>query len=204
MARTRSGGGQGFWLTVGEVVGALALIVAGLNLWESHQQHVEATRRAASEDQARAAFVAVGHADRDGRTVMITPVSSAQVITSERYLFPRVVLDSPQEISAAQPRIDVAWLAPGLSRALEAAHVKGPGHGRLPVVIETTYVEDGDTTVDASLYDVGYDWKPRLFGGEHIRLDGLALVRRRVSGDDRKVVDGAWGARAAKGGGVEE
>jgi len=30
---------------------------------------VEATRRAASEAQARAAFVAVGHADREGRTV---------------------------------------------------------------------------------------------------------------------------------------
>lgn len=195
MARGSSGGGQGFWLTVGEVVGALALIIAGLNLWESHQQHVEATRRAASEAQARAAFVAVGHPDREGRTVMITPVSSAQVITSERYLFPHAVLDAPQEISAAQPRIDVAWLAPGLNRALEAAHVKGPGHGRLPVVIETTYVEDGDTTVDASLYDVGYDWKPRLFGGEHIRLDGLALVRRRVSGDERKLVDGAWAGR---------
>ena len=127
--------------------------------------------------------------------------SSAQVITSERYLFPHAVLDSPQEISAAQPRIDVAWLAPGLNRALESAHVRGPGHGRLPVVIETTYVEDGDTTVDASLYDVGYEWKPRLFGGEHIRLDGLALVRRRVSGDERKVVDAVWVGRAPRGGG---
>jgi hypothetical protein len=201
MARGSSGGGQGFWLTVGEVVGALALIIAGLNLWESHQQRVESARRANSEAQARAAFVAVGHADREGRTVMITPVSSAQVITSERYLFPHAVLDAPQEISAAQPRIDVAWLAPGLGRALEAAHVKGPGHGRLPVVIETTYVEDGDTTVDASIYDVGYDWKPRLFGGERIRLDGLALVRRRVSGDERKGVDAAWAGRAPRGGG---
>jgi hypothetical protein len=199
MARGSSGGGQGFWLTVGEVVGALALIIAGLNLWESHQQRVESARRANSEAQARAAFVAVGHADREGRTVMITPVSSAQVITSERYLFPRVVLDAPQEISAAQPRIDVAWLAPGLGRALEAAHVKGPGHGRLPVVIETTYVEDGDTTIDASLYDVGYAWKPRLFGGEHIRLDGLALVRRRVTGDQRKVVDAVWVGRVPRG-----
>jgi hypothetical protein len=201
MARGSSGGGQGFWLTVGEVVGALALIIAGLNLWESHQQHVEATRRAASEAQARAAFVAAGHADREGRTVMITPVSSAQVITRERYLFPRAILDAPQEISAAQPRIDVAWLAPGLNRALEAAHLKGPGHGRIPVVIETTYVEDGDTLVDRSLYDVGYEWKPRLFGGEHISLDGLALVRRRAPGDERKVVDGAWGTRAPRGGG---
>jgi len=88
-----------------------------------------------------------------------------------------------------------------LNRAMEAAHVKGLGHGRLPVVIETTYVEDGDTRLDASLYDVGYDWKPRLFGGEHIRLDGLALVRRRVTGDGRKQVDGAWVGRAPRGGG---
>jgi len=196
---------QGFWLTAGEIVGVLALIIAGLNLWESHQQHVEESHRAetsaqaqAAFAQAQAAFVAIGTADRDGRHISIAPLKAAQAIQSQRYRFPRDLSDSVKEISAARPQIDAGWISEGLRTAIETAHVKGAGEGRTPVVIETTYIEDGDEHTDTSLYRLGYAWKPKLFGGQQIRLEGLALVKRGVSGDPQQLLDTRWEAERPK------
>jgi hypothetical protein len=189
---------QGFWLTAGEVVGVLALVIAGLNYWESRQQHAEESRRAQVSAQAEAAFVAVGQADREGRSVAISPLKESQAIQTQRYLFPSDLSASPREISAARPRIDAGWITDGLRAALQTAHMKGGGEGAIPVAIETTYVEAGDERTDVSLYRVGYSWKPRLFGGEQIRLQGLALVRRGVTGDARKLVDARWQAERPK------
>ena len=189
---------QGFWLTAGEIVGVLALVIAGLNLWESHQQHVEQSRRAQVSAQADAAFVAVGQADRDGRLIAISPLKAAQAIQTQTYLFPHDLSASPREISAARPEIEASWIAEGVRAALHAARVKHGGEGVIPVAIETTYVEEGDDRSDISLYRVGYSWKPRLFGGEQIRLQGLALVRRGLTGDVRKVVDARWEAERPK------
>lgn len=192
MSKDQSPRGQGFWLTAGEIVGALALMVAGLNLWESHQQRVESTRRAEGEDKARAAFVAQGHAERQGRNIKINPLSASQVITSQRYVFPRPIQSSTEDVTASEPRIDTAWVATGLGRSVEARRLKGPGHGRFPVVIETTYVEDGETRSDVSLYEIGYDWRPKFLGGEQVRLEGIALAKRGLNGDARKLADAAW------------
>jgi hypothetical protein len=189
---------QGFWLTAGEIVGVLALVIGGLNYWESRQQHAEESRRAQVSAQAEAAFVAVGQADREGRSVAISPLKATQAIQTQRYLFPSDLSASPREISAARPRIDVAWVAEGVRTTLQIAHVKGAGEGAIPVAIETTYVEAGDERTDVSLYRVGYSWKPRLLGGEQIRLQGLALVRRSVTGDARRLVDARWQAERPK------
>jgi hypothetical protein len=189
---------QGFWLTAGEIVGVLALVIAGLNLWESHQQHAEESRRAESSAVAQAAFVAVGEADRDGRRIAISPLKGLQAIQTQRYLFPRDLAASPKEISAARPQIDVDWISEGLRAALQAAHVRGAGESHVPVAIETTYVEDGDERTDVSLYRIGYAWKPRLFGGQQIRLQGLALVRRSVAGDAQHLVDSRWDSERPK------
>jgi hypothetical protein len=197
MARGEARRGRGFWLTAGEIVGVLALIIAGLNLWDSHRQHVEDARRAAREEtsqQAQAAFVATGVADREGARIAISPLKASQAIQSEAYLFPAAVLAAPQDISAAKPRIELAWVAPGLRSALASAGIKGSGHGYMSVVITTAYVEDGDERSDVSLYRIGYAWKPRLFGGEQIRLEGLALIRRGVSANPKSLLDARWQA----------
>ncbi len=192
MSNGKSPPRQGFWLTAGEIVGALALVIAGLNLWESHQQRVESARRAAGEAQARAAFVAQGRADDQGRRLVISPLSAAQAITSQKYVFPSAIHPAAEEVSASQPRIEGAWVAPGLGHSVEIRRLKGAGHSRLPVIIETTYVEDGDTRLDVSLYNIGFGWRPKFLGGEQIRLSGLALVRRGVKGDERAIVDAYW------------
>ena len=103
------------------------------------------------------------------------------------------MLDHPQEVVAASPQIDLAWIAPGLIRQLDARRAKATGEGLLPVAIVTTYVEDGQKRTDRSLYDVGYAWRPRLFGRQ-IRLRGLSLDQRGMAGDLQAKVDRQWSA----------
>ena len=183
---------QGFWLTAGEIVGVLALVIAGLNYWDSHKQHAEEAKRAQAQTQAAVAFVAVGEADADGKTVALRPLKNAQAIQSERYTFPKEVLDHPMDITADRPRIEVDWVAGGLRRALESVHAKGGGSARMPVLIETTYVEDGDTRTDVSLYQLGFSWKSEFLSGRQIRLAGIALARRNPGADAQGLVEKRW------------
>jgi hypothetical protein len=114
------------------------------------------------------------------------------VIQSQRYIFPHAVLGHAMEIDAARPQIDRAWIAAGLEKALDAAHVKGDGEALLPVAIVTTYVENGATLQDRSIYRIGYAWRARFLAGRRILLQGLALRRRQVAGDLQADVDRAW------------
>lgn len=189
---------QGFWLTVGEVVGVLALVIAGLNYWESHQQHLEDVRRAqaqaAAQSRVATAFVDVGEADKQGRFVSLRPLRTSQAIQSQRYRFPNEVLDHQMEITAERPMIVADWIATGLKHALDAAHAPAVGEARIPVVIDTTYVEDGDTRRDVSLYQLGFAWKHGFLAGRQIRLTGIALVRRQIAGDPAPLLQSRWSA----------
>jgi hypothetical protein len=186
--------GQGFWLTAGEIVGVLALIIAGLNFWDSHQQHAEERRREQTQSRAETAFVAVGEADREGRTITLHALKSTQAIESQRYRFAHDVLDHLTDRTAARPTIEADWIAEGLKRALERSHAPAAGEALTPVAVETSYVEGGDTHTDVSLYQVGFAWKRGLFGGWQIRLRGLSLARRALTGDPAPLVEARWTA----------
>ena len=192
---------QGFWLTVGEVVGVLALVIAGLNYWESHQQHVDQLRHDQAEAQAQtrvaSAFVNVGEADKDGRFVSLHPLRSSQAIQSQRYRFPSDVVDHPVDITAEVPRIQADWIAGGVKHALDDGRAAGAGEARIPVVIETTYVQDGDTRTDVSLYQLGVAWKRGFLTGRQVRLTGLALSRRQIPGDPARMLQARWTAARA-------
>jgi hypothetical protein len=188
---------QGFWLTVGEVVGVLAVIIAGLNLWESHQQHTEAAKREQAQSVSEVAFVATGEADAAGRAIGLRPLKPSQAIQSQRYRFPEDVLDHPKELTAERPRIEADWIVGGLKRALDVAHAPANGEARAPVVIETTYVEDGDTRTDVSLYQIGFAWKRGLLGGRRIRLKGIALSQRKLTGDSSTILERHWASAKA-------
>ncbi len=181
-----------FWLTVSEVVGVLALVIAGANFWVSHQDHVVAEHHEAAQAQAQAAFIMKGNADAAGGRIMIDPLKSAQAIQSQRYVFPTPILNHEMEVSAAQPQIDAAWIEAGLRKSLDAANVKAAGEARLPVGVITTYVEDGDTRTDSSIYQVGYAYHPKFLAGMKITLQGLSLGKRGVKGDLQAEVNRRW------------
>lgn len=190
--------GRRFWLTVGEIVAVLGLGLAGLNYWENHRDREETLAQAAKQAQAQkvSVFVMRASADADGKRVMLEPTNAGQVVQSQRYLFPAPVLGHAREIGAGRTQIDLAWFEGGLRGALKAAHKDGAaypvGEAMLPVGVMTTYVENGETHTDQSLYRVGYVADPGMLGALKLHLTGAALVRRGVAGDLQAAVDGAW------------
>ncbi|HEX8233726.1 MAG TPA: hypothetical protein VF559_10340 [Caulobacteraceae bacterium] len=191
-----------FWLTVGEVVAVLGLVLAGLGYWENHRDRQQAQRQEAQKAQAqtRSVFVMRAEADEDGERVLLEPTNPTQVVQTQRYLFPTPVLGHGKEIGAGRLQIDLAWFGDGLKQALKAAREAGAplpkGEARLPVGVVTRYVENGETRTDQSIYRVGYLAEPGLFGAVKLKLLGATLVRRGVKGDVQAAVNAAWRAEA--------
>lgn len=190
--------GQAFWLTAGEIIGGLALVIAGLNYWEGHHEHVQAARREQAQAQAATSFVATGEADNGGRTLGLRPLKATQAIQSQRFRFPADIRADPVEVTAERPRVEVDWVVQGLKRALETAHAKSTGEARVPVIIETVYVEDGETHQDVSLYQVGFAWKHEFLSGWQIRLKGMALSRRGLKSNAAAALFKPWSAAKAE------
>ena len=188
------------WITLSEVVGVLALVISGLNFWESHHQRVVEARHQAALEQvhsaAHSAVVLSASVQGDGARLFLQPMNPAQAVQSQRYLFPHTVLGHAMEVTAARPQIDLSWIADGLraeiARQRKAGAAAPDGEGTLPVGVFTTYIEDGDTRTDPSLYRVGYSWRSQLLGGPKLALQGLSLERRAVHGDLRGAVEAAW------------
>ena len=180
------------WITLGEAVGVLALVVAGLNYWDSHRERASAQHQAVAQAQAKTALVMIGAAEDDGARLALSPLNPAQAIQSQRYVFPSPVLDRVMEVSAARPQIDLAWVAGGLKRALAARSTPAEGEADMPVGVVTTYVEDGETYTDRSIYRVGYAFRSRFMFGRSVALQGLSLDRRAVAGDLKALVNARW------------
>jgi hypothetical protein len=185
------------WLTVGEMAGVLAVVIAALSYWDAHRERTVTESQAQSQARAATAFVMVGSVDAKGREIALRALAPSEAIQSQRYVFPTVVMDHPVDIFAARPRIQADWITPGLGRVLDQAHAKGEGQGRLPLAVVTTYVEGGDTHVDQSEYAIGYAWRSRFLLGRQITLQGISLVHRGLSGDPRAAVGRRWAKEAA-------
>lgn len=171
------------WVTLSELVAVAALAVAVLGFLDAHRQRTleQASKATAAH---RDVLVLAAEPVDNGDRLVLKPMRDSQAVQSQRYLFPHVVLDHAMEVSAAEPQIQADWITDGLRRELErAARARGAkpfGSGRLPVGVVTTYVEDGETRTDRTLYAVGFKAVPGgLFsGGPRIVLQGLELLQR--------------------------
>ncbi len=186
------------WLTISELVGLLALVIAGLNFWDSHRQRMQDQKREVAADHAasaRYAFVMSSQMEADGARLTFQAVEPVQAIQGQRYLFPRAVLDHAMEVSAAKPQIDLDWIAAGLRGEVALARKAGAsadGEASIPVGVITTYVQDGDVRSDQSIYRLGYAWRARLLGGTRLALQGVSLLHRGLQGDLRPAVETAF------------
>lgn len=191
------------WVTVGEIVGVAALVIAVLGYLDTHKQHADDLARRtveAKHEQARAALILTAAADADGGRLTLTPLGAGQAVQGQRYLFPQTVLGHAMEVTAARPQIDRGWFEAGLKKALEAGTGPKTGEGVLPVGVVTRYIEDGEERTDRSLYRVGFAVRGGgLFSGRKLVLLGLSVVRRGVDADLQSVVDKAWAEQAAQG-----
>lgn len=185
------------WLTLAEIVGVVALVIAGLGYWDSHRQtnageieRAEAAAERRAEQRAAAlkrTFLMTGAPDRDGSRVQLTSANAEQVIQTQTVWFPADVRKDEIETTGA-PRLEAAWVEDGLRKAKAK-------RGRVPVGVLTIYIEDGQTKTDRSIYQLGYSIHPRTLRSDRVELEGLSLARRGVDGDLQAAAGALWAAR---------
>ncbi len=185
------------WVTLGEAVAIAAVAISGLGLYQGWQDRD--ARRAEHAQEARAAGKARvlslrATAQRDGAVLALAPLVDGQSIQSQTIRFPAALGVAPVE-TAGDPRIEAGWLADGLKKARHAAGMKDAtaGDARLPVAIETRFLDGGDVHADRAVYDLGYAIEGRFLLGGTVRLRGLSLVAR---GAGQARIDALWQARA--------
>ena len=177
------------WLTLGEIVGVLAVIIAALGLWENHREHVEAAKEHQAEIAAGAlkdTFLMTGALNRDGDVVRLTAVHPDQVIQTQTVWFPAAVRGDSVE-TTGNPRLEAGWIADGVRKAAGKAK-----QGRVPVGVQTVYIEDGETRTDNAVYDLAYSLHPRFLRGDRLQFEGLSFARRGVGGSLQTAVNGLW------------
>ena len=174
------------WLTLGEIVGVAALVLAGLGYWDSHRERVAADQAHRAEQMARQSFLMTAAVAGHGDALRLTAVHAEQVIQTQTVWFPHALREDSVE-TTGNPRIEAGWIEASVKKI--AGGVK---QGRLPVAVQTVYIQDGQTRTDRAIYEVGYALHPRLILGDRMALEGLSLVRHGVTGDLQAATDQMW------------
>lgn len=170
------------WITLGEILAVLAVLISAGTLWLNWSQRSdEAATKVAESRKAstRAALLVLNAATNGDDRLALKPVAADQVIQSQTIHFPSALDVDPVETTGA-PRIETHWFESGLKRAREKAGLPDDSRGdeRLPVLIETQFLADGESHDDVALYDIGYSITGRMLGGHRVTLRGLSLVKR--------------------------
>jgi hypothetical protein len=196
------------WLTLAEVVGLVAVVIAGLGYWDSHRERsFEERERAAAERERKTearvgalkqTFLMTAAPQGSGDWLRLTSVHPEQVIQTQSLTFPTEVRADSVE-TTGNPRIEAGWIDAGLAKAEQARGRGGKeAQGRLPVGIVTVYIEDGQVKTDRALYLLGYSLHPHLLRSDRLELEGLSLARRGVGENVQAAVDGLWPRPEAK------
>ncbi len=185
------------WLSLAEIVGVVAVVVAVLGYWDSHRERTQeslekalAARERQVEARANAlrqSFLMTGTLEGSGDRIRLSSQRPEQVIQTQTIWFPKAVRAAPVE-TTGNPRLEVGWVEDGLRKAKTRS-------GRVPVGVLTVFIEDGLTKTDRAVYQVGYSLHPRTLRKAEVDLDGLSLARRGVTGDLQAAADNLWAAR---------
>ena len=190
------------WINLGELVAVLALIISALTLWNSYRERTtneaEHARESAQSAKKAAILVLKATPDKDGRTLALAPRSDVQAIQDQTIYFPAKLGISPAQTSS-DARIEKRWFDGPLIDARKAAGVEASlGDARIPVLIETHFLADGDPYVDRAIYEVGYVTSHSLIGGTDVHLRGLSRTGAVKSADaGQKQIDAIWATRMA-------
>ncbi|HLZ75743.1 hypothetical protein [Phenylobacterium sp.] len=188
------------FLTVAEIVGLAALVIAALGYWDSHRERALTERERAAEAQEKKAearagalkltFLLTGAPEGEGERLKLSSVHPEQVIQTQTLTFPSEIRGDPVQ-TTGNPRIEAGWIEGGVTKA---DHARGGKlrPGPLPVAIVTSFIEDGQTKSDTALYQLGYRAHPRVLRSDKVELEGLSLIRHGVGANTQAAVDAAW------------
>lgn len=187
-------------LNLGELLAIVAVAISALTLWNSYQERKssEAAHASESAQSAKKAVVLTmrATADKDGRTLALAPHAENQAIQSQTIIFPTALGLSPAETSS-DARIERDWFDGALIKARKAAGVEDRlGDARIPIVIETHYLADGDPQVDRATFELGYATTHGLLSGTEVHLRGLSRLGQVAStAAGQKKIDAVWAVR---------
>ena len=183
------------WITLGEILAVIAVIISGLTLWNNYQERstTEAERQAEKKEKSAKAQTLMLKAEGGGSTLDLAALDPNQAIQSQTIHFPSK-LGLPA-IDAVDPRIEANWIEDAANKARKAGGKKREsGDSRLPVAITTRFVSDGETYTDTAIYDVGYRLDADLLDTD-AKLLGLSLVERVKAASSQSRLDALWSSR---------
>jgi hypothetical protein len=178
------------WISIGETVGILALLISAISLWDSHQERAETRAAAAQVKPVKVPpLVLTAAADAEGEVLRLASPNPDRVIQTQTIIFPKA-LDVGSVDTVGNPRIEAEWFASGLRDALGDDRSKG----RLPVGIVTRFTDNGTEREDTAIYDIGHGWRSRLLQRDAPVLEGITLVARAPK-DLQAALDSRWTKR---------
>lgn len=184
------------WITLGEVLAVIGVVISGLALWNSWSERsaAESERSAEKAKQANVSRILLLKAAGDGKRLALTAHDPGQAIQGQTLLFPSAF--GLGNFDTTEPRIEAEWVKRAVKKANEKEG-KVRGDARMPVAITTRFVADGRAFTDTALYDVGYkESDGGLFGGSEVELKGLSLIGRTTAAGAQEQLDALWSRRA--------
>lgn len=185
------------WITLGEILAVIAVLISGLTLWNSYSERSasEAERAAEQKKEAAKTQALVLRGDQGRKRMKLSAIAPSQAVQSLSIAFPGPLgVDGIDGL--VEPRIEAGWIKEAAKKAREAGgRDKEARDSRMPVLITTSFVSDGQTYTDAGIYDVGYRREDGLLGGSEVDLLGLSLIERVPAKDAQARLDALWRER---------
>jgi hypothetical protein len=184
------------WITLGEVLAVIGVLISGLALWNSWSERSAAEKERAAEKAQRASVsrTLLLKPSGGGKRLALAAHDPDQAIQSQTLIFPSAV--GLEAFDTTEPRIEAEWVKRALKKANEKDR-KARGDARMPVAITTRFVADGHGFTDTALYDIGYKQSGGgLFEGSEVDLKGLSLVGRTAAANAQARLDALWASRA--------
>lgn len=188
------------WITLGEVLAVIAVVISGLTLWNSYSERATTESERAKEDtraeHASATLQLRVTATGGGRQLTLAPLRENQTIQGQTILFPKALALAPIE-TTGNARIEAGWIDDALRKARKAKKRpdESAGDERLPVAITTRFLSGDTVHTDVAIYDLGYIAEGRFLQGAAIRLTGLSFVDRSAVDQAGARLDRLWASR---------
>ena len=181
------------WLSLAEIVGLAGVVIAGLGLWNTYDaRKTEEVAKVRETVKAPAPLVLRGKLDGEDR--LITSGAKGEVFQSQSIVFPASLGVAAVTTHDDEGVLETRAFDDAVKAARKAAGREGESKRDelLPVLVETSYIVDGDVRTDRAIYDIAYVVKGGVFGSD-IDLRGLAFRERAKAGQAR--VDALWATR---------
>jgi len=151
------------WVTLGEGIAIVALILSGLGLW--HEWNKASDKAVVVEQRASVPLTLRGKVRDEGKELEISPVEDSHALQSLSFAIAgtQVELGSDGELEAHVVR-------DALGKAID----DGEGTQRLRLRVTARYIEAGADKTATGSYVLTYKVRDRLIGGKSLRLVGFS------------------------------